>query len=411
MSHRRTSHTQTPEARTATPDTRRLGDACTVIRGVSFDKSMARRSSGPGYLPLLRAGNIGDALILNEDLVWVPDACISAVQRLYVGDVAICMSSGSASVVGKTAQLREPWNGSVGAFCAIIRPGRQLDASYLGLWLRSPAFISWRDAQVRGANIQNLRVSQLAEIPIRLPALAEQKRIAAWLGEQLASADRARAAAISRLEAATSLGRATLRSLFLGREGQQWPRRPLGDICRLVNGDAYRDSDWSDSGTPIVRIQNLNDPTKGFNHWAGGLDDRVLIDSGDVLLAWSGTPGTSFGAHLWSRGRAVLNQHIFRVDLDRTQVVPEWAVFAINEQLDEMIGRAHGAVGLRHVTKGEVERLKVPLPDLAKQRKVVQDLAGQLAVVHKLELAVAREHEVLDRLPAALLRQAFNGDA
>lgn len=77
-----------------------------------------------------------------------------------------------------------------------------------------------------------------------------------------------------------------------------WQVVRLGEVAQLVNGDAYKDSDWSDRGTPIIRIQNLNHPSKPFNYWAGPLNDRVVVESGDVLLAWSGTPGTSFGAHL-----------------------------------------------------------------------------------------------------------------
>jgi restriction endonuclease S subunit len=46
--------------------------------------------------------------------------------------------------------------------------------------------------------------------------------------------------------------------------GWEWKR--LGDICILINGDAYKDTDWSSKGVPIIRIQNLNDKTKPFNY-------------------------------------------------------------------------------------------------------------------------------------------------
>ena len=144
----------------------------------------------------------------------------------------------------------------------------------------------------------------------------------------------------------------------LNSQPTKWPRVKLGEICDLVNGDAYRESDWNTEGVPIIRIQNLNNPNKPFNYWTGNIDDRVVVKPGDVLLAWSGTPGTSFGTHRWTRGIGILNQHIFRVDLDTTRIDPEWAVFSINEQLEEMIGRAHGAVGLRHVTRASANRFQ-----------------------------------------------------
>lgn len=192
---------------------------------------------------------------------------------------------------------------------------------------------------------------------------------------------------------------------------QGWHRVKLGDLCNLVNGDAYRDTDWSTSGTPIIRIQNLNNHAKPFNHWAGSLDDRVIVKDGDILLAWSGTPGTSFGTHRWNRGLGVLNQHIFRVDFHDGAIDPDWAVFAINEQLGEMIGRAHGAVGLRHVTRKEVDSLEILCPPLPEQRRIGARLREQLAEVAQARAALQAQRGAARKLPAGYLRAVFTGAA
>src|SRR5579862_2979642 len=91
-----------------------------------------------------------------------------------------------------------------------------------------------------------------------------------------------------------------------------WTTATIGSVCNLENGRAFKPSDWTTNGLPIVRIQNLNNPLAPFNHFDGGVDDRYRLNGGELLFAWSGTPGTSFGAHIWNRGEAVLNQHIFR---------------------------------------------------------------------------------------------------
>ena len=230
------------------------------------------------------------------------------------------------------------------------------------------------------------------------------------LGEQLDVVRRAHEAALARLEAARALPAAFLRSVFASREAQSWPRVRLGDICDLVNGDAYRESDWSSKGTPIIRIQNLNDPSKPFNHWPGAFDGRVAVKTGDLLLAWSGTPGTSFGAHVWQGGVGLLNQHIFRVDLDRSRISTQWARFAIHEQLDNMIGAAHGGVGLRHDSRPETENLRIVLPPLSKQ----QELESLIDQVHAsndhLIGGIETELVSVDDLPQSLLRRAFAGE-
>ena len=78
--------------------------------------------------------------------------------------------------------------------------------------------------------------------------------------------------------------------------------KPLGDLCRLVNGKAFKTDDWSDSGHPIIRIQNLNDATKPFNYWDGSLEKQVEVNTGELLIAWSGTPGTSL-ARTFGKGQ------------------------------------------------------------------------------------------------------------
>ncbi len=60
---------------------------------------------------------------------------------------------------------------------------------------------------------------------------------------------------------------------------------------------------------PIIRIQNLNNPDARFNLSRRELPEKFLVNPGDLLFAWSGTPGTtSFGAHIFRGGKAWLNQ-------------------------------------------------------------------------------------------------------
>ena len=150
-----------------------------------------------------------------------------------------------------------------------------------------------------------------------------------------------------------------------------WIEVPLGDLCRLVNGRAFKPSEWTKSGLPIVRIQNLNDSKKPFNRYSRPVNPKHKIDTGDILLSWSGTPGTSFGCFVWDRGSAILNQHIFRVHVDTEYMLDQFFVHAVNSRMSEMIRLAHGGVGLRHITKGKLESICLPVPPLDEQWRIV----------------------------------------
>lgn len=189
-----------------------------------------------------------------------------------------------------------------------------------------------------------------------------------------------------------------------------WIATTIGEICDLVNGRAFKPTDWSSTGLPIVRIQNLNREDREYNFFDGDVDERFLVQRGELLFAWSGTPGTSFGAHIWKGPLAVLNQHIFKIGFDRKIIDTAFFRHAINQTLDEQIAKAHGGVGLRHVTKGEFENTPLSLPPLCEQRRIA-------AKVDSLASKSRRAREHLDHIPRlvekykqAILAAAFRGD-
>jgi len=163
----------------------------------------------------------------------------------------------------------------------------------------------------------------------------------------------------------------------------------------LVNGAPFKPSDWSCDGLPIIRIQNLNNPLAPFNRFSGELAERFRVTDGDLLFAWSGTPGTSFGAHIWSRGEAWLNQHIFRVDFDRSSLDCSYLCLAINQNLANYIRQAHGGAGLAHITKGRFEESDLVVPPLNEQRRIV----AKLDALFEKSRAI---RDKLDRLPRLL---------
>ena len=172
----------------------------------------------------------------------------------------------------------------------------------------------------------------------------------------------------------------------------------------LVNGRAFKPSDWKPNGLPIVRIQNLNRETAEFNYAdPDDVQSRHIIDSGTLLISWSGTPGTSFGAFIWNRGKAALNQHIFSCSQRLPVFADRFLQLAINTRLDELIAKAHGGVGLQHVTKGKLEALALALPPLAEQHRIVAKVDELMALCDRLEARQQDAEAAHVRLVQALL--------
>ncbi|HPB99808.1 MAG TPA: restriction endonuclease subunit S, partial [Polyangiaceae bacterium] len=83
--------------------------------------------------------------------------------------------------------------------------------------------------------------------------------------------------------------------------------------------------------------------------------------------------------------------------------IKEYLRLAVNARLDEMISRAHGAVGLQHITKGKLESISLPLPPLAEQKRIVAKVDELMALCDRLEAQQQEREEKMDALARAAL--------
>lgn len=188
-----------------------------------------------------------------------------------------------------------------------------------------------------------------------------------------------------------------------------WCMTSIGEFCNLINGRAFKPTEWTDNGLPIIRIQNLNNSNANFNFFNGELDSKHRVETGDLLFAWSGTPGTSFGAHVWSGNVGALNQHIFKVVFNEFLIDKRFIRYAINQTLNELISGARGGVGLRHVTKGMFETTKIIFPSLVEQKVIADKLDTLLAQVEAIKARLERIPDTLKHFRQSVLAAAVSG--
>lgn len=87
-----------------------------------------------------------------------------------------------------------------------------------------------------------------------------------------------------------------------------WPTAQLGECATLVNGRAYKQEGLLDSGTPVLRIQNLNRGDRWYYSDLSLPENKYCI-KGDLLFAWS----ASFGPYIWNGSRSIYHYHIWKV--------------------------------------------------------------------------------------------------
>lgn len=162
----------------------------------------------------------------------------------------------------------------------------------------------------------------------------------------------------------------------------------IGDVCDFESGNAFRPQDWKTRGLPIIRIQNLNG-SDSFNYFDGDPDPAWIVEPNDLLFAWAGVKGVSFGPTIWNGPKGVLNQHIYRIR-PKKGINKRWLYYALLEVTAEIESKAHGfKTSLVHVRKADITGARVSLPEEHEQEAVATTLGCWGIAIQKTEQLIA----------------------
>lgn len=162
----------------------------------------------------------------------------------------------------------------------------------------------------------------------------------------------------------------------------------IGDVCDFESGNGFSPQDWKAKGLPIIRIQNLNG-SDSFNYFDGEPDPAWIVEPNDLLFAWAGVKGVSFGPTIWHGPRGVLNQHIYRIR-PKKGINKRWLYYALLEVTAEIERKAHGfKTSLVHVRKADITRARISLPREHEQEAVATALGSWDTAIQKTEQLIA----------------------
>ena len=146
-----------------------LGKYIEQIRGVSYKPKDLKDTTDGAYI-LLRANNISNGALNQDDVQYVVNTKVSEKQLIKEGDLLMCASSGSLEHVGKIALCTPEYYGmTFGAFCKLLRPVGILSAHYLSIYFRTDEYRTIISDLACGSNINNLRNEHIDELMIPIP--------------------------------------------------------------------------------------------------------------------------------------------------------------------------------------------------------------------------------------------------
>jgi len=314
------------------------------------------------------------------------------VLRPESGDVLL--NSTGTGTIGRSVVFDHDGAFIVDGHVTVLRPKPE---GTDGRWLNAVLRTSWGQRHLeRFCYAGSTNQLELSRTPVKasmlpVPSLAEQHAIAQVLDtldttirETEALIDKLKAVkqgllhdlltrgvdANGRLRPPQSEAPLLYKESQLGWIPREWECKEFSALAEYLNGNTFDAAAWTDSGFPIIRIQNLNG-SRDFNYYAGAIQEKWHVHPGDLLFAWSGQRGMSFGARLWNGPEGVLNQHIFRVLPKESLVSKAFLYRLLRFRQVNIEDSAHGFKdSFLHVTRGELGRVNAGVPPLDEQERI-----------------------------------------
>ena len=164
----------------------------------------------------------------------------------------------------------------------------------------------------------------------------------------------------------------------------------LKEVATFLNGYAFKPSDWSKEGLPIIRIQNLTGTNRDFNYYNGNYNKKYLVENGDILISWS----ASLGIFLWENTTGILNQHIFKVIFDKNIEIDKiYFLHCMKFLIKKIEKNIHGST-MKHITRPEFEKIKFPIYEIDIQRKISKKLIYITKIIENNKKLLSKMEEL-----------------
>ncbi|AKK07572.1 restriction endonuclease subunit S [Corynebacterium testudinoris] len=292
-----------------------------------------------------------------------------------------------------------------------IEPGGYIDQTFLYHFLLTPFVLSFTSEHTTGINLPRISPKQLLELPIPLPPLDEQRRIAGILDRAAGLVGQT-----SQAQARISIARSNAVEDTLKKAGGTTVRLDsLAEIkSGITKGRRVRDEEVY-TARPYLAVSNVKDGYLDLTEvkmLETSLDeqDRFALADGDLLLTEGGDPDKLGRGTVW-RGEipGCLHQnHIFRVRLnDETLYTSDtlMSVLASRHLKSYFLRSAKQTTGIASINRSQLSA--APIPVLS--AKQLDKLGSLLASCDKLSQHLNNRLKAVASLQQSLRTRAFQG--
>ena len=359
---------------------KKLGEVCKFQRGLTYSKEDEVELSNNC---VLRSNNISletMSIILDELKYVREDLVVSEEKKVKPHTILVCMSNGSKQHIGKVAFIDKAYDYAFGGFMGLITPIESVCPKYVYYACVSQPYKHFLSGIGNGANITNLKFSDLSQFVFPIPPREEQERIVEELDCLSGVIEKKR----EQLRELDALAQSIFYQMFgdpiTNEKG--WEVKKLGEVGKVITGNTpstkdeenYSSNDYcfvkpSDIGKDYVtKIENTE-----FYISEKAFSQSRRLSKGSVLTTCIGIIG-KVGI---LKVDATCNQQINAI-LPDANSVSEYVAWAIYQTRSVLENIANAPV-VPIINKGEFSNILIPLPPKALQ----QEFADKIEAIEK----------------------------
>lgn len=199
----------------------------------------------------------------------------------------------------------------------------------------------------------------------------------------------------------------------MNRIPHTWEITTLGIVARIRNGYAFKSTEFTSTGVPLVRQSNLSGDTVDLSKCAhlpaSYLQEfnRFSLKKGDILIGMSGSVGKL----------CIFNQDIVALQNQRTGKIELVSQYECSERYvwhflktieDQLLEKSKG-VAVANVSAEDIQSVPFALAPLAEQKRIADKLDTILTRVDAVNTRLARVAPLLKRFRQSVLAAATSG--
>ena len=262
-------------------------------------------------------------------------------------------------------------------------------------------------------------IQQYSKIRVSVPPLPEQERIVSRIEELFSQLD-AGVETLKKTKAQLAVYRqAVLKEAFDSIEDQYYQTLNTAILGSPQNGLYKPKSDYSDNGTPILRIDGFYDGfiVKDYYYKRVNLTvdeiTRYSLEIGDLIVnRVNSMPYLGKCALVRFLGETtVFESNMMRIKLDNEKVNGDFLTYYLSSSTGrkELTKSAKQAVNQASINQTDVGNAIVPMPPVEIQKRLLTYIESRLSVCDSIEQTVDTALQQAEAMRQSILKDALEG--